>query len=123
MYSSNETILEVDLNKLKHNYYYLKSLLKNDCKIIAVVKAFAYGHGDVVISKTLEGLGVDTFWVADFEEGIRQIRDYMEKAGIKKAVREEIDTILKLANEKLSGLPIDKDKLLYFSDIIKKRGY
>ena len=70
MSNTNETILEVDLNKLKHNYYYLKSLLKNDCKIIAVVKAFAYGHGDVVISKTLEKLGVDTFWVADFEEGI-----------------------------------------------------
>ena len=59
----------------------------------------------------------------DFEKGINQIRDYMEKAGIKKAVREEIDTILKLANEKLSGLPIDKDKLLYFSDLIRKRGY
>ena len=59
----------------------------------------------------------------DFEEGIRQIRDYMEKAGIKKAVQEEIDTILKLANEKLCGLSIDKEKLLYFSDIIKKRGY
>jgi geranylgeranyl pyrophosphate synthase len=59
----------------------------------------------------------------DFEEGISQIRDYMENVGIKKAVREEIDTILKLANEKLSGLPIDKEKLLYFSDLIKKRGY
>ena len=47
----------------------------------------------------------------------------MEKAGIKKSVREEIDIILKLANEKLSGLPIDKEKLLYFSDLIKKRGY
>ena len=59
----------------------------------------------------------------DFEEGIRQGRDYMENEGIKKAVQEEIDTILKLANEKLSGLPIDKEKLLYFSDLIKKRGY
>ena len=59
----------------------------------------------------------------DFEEGISQIRDYMENAGIKKTVQEEIDTILKLANEKLCGLSIDKEKLLYFSDLIKKRGY
>jgi len=81
MFNSNETILEVDLDKLKHNYYYLKSLLKNDCKIIAVVKAFAYGHGDVVISKTLEGLGVDTFWVADFEEGIS-----LREGGIKSKI-------------------------------------
>ena len=59
----------------------------------------------------------------DFEEGIGQVRDYMENVGIKKAVQEKIDTILKLANEKLGGLPIDKEKLLYFSDLIKKRGY
>jgi alanine racemase len=81
MSNTNETILEVDLNKLKHNYYYLKSLLKNDCKIIAVVKAFAYGHGDVVISKTLEGFGVTIFWVADFEEGIR-----LREGGIKSKI-------------------------------------
>ena len=59
----------------------------------------------------------------DFEEGIRQIRVYIENAGIKKAVQGEIDTILKLADVKLSGLSIDKEKLLYFSDLIKKRGY
>ena len=81
MFNSHETILEVDLNKLKHNYYYLKSLLKNNCKIIAVVKAFAYGHGDVVISKTLEDLGVDAFWVADFEEGIS-----LREGGIKSKI-------------------------------------
>ncbi|MAX68689.1 MAG: alanine racemase [Flavobacteriales bacterium] len=81
MSNTNETILEVDLNKLKHNYYYLKSLLKDDCKIIAVVKAFAYGHGDIVISKTLENLGVETFWVADFEEGI-----ILREGGIKSKI-------------------------------------
>ena len=59
----------------------------------------------------------------DFEDGIKQIRDYMETEGIKKAVQEEIDTILKLADEKLSGLPINKSKLLYFSDLIENRGY
>jgi len=59
----------------------------------------------------------------DFEKGINQIRDYMENEGIKIAVQKKIDNILKLANEKLSGLPIDKEKLLYFSDLIKKRGY
>ena len=38
-------------------------------------------------------------------------------------VQDEIDTILKLADEKLKGLPIDKEKLLYFSNLIKKRGH
>ena len=59
----------------------------------------------------------------DFAEGITQIRDYLEKVGIKEAVQMEIDTILNLADKKLSGLLIDKQKLLYFSDLIKKRGH
>jgi len=71
MHSANETILEVNLNKLKQNFYYLKSKLHDNCKIIAVVKAYAYGHGDIEVAKKLEKLGVHAFWVADFEEGIR----------------------------------------------------
>ena len=39
MNSSHETILEVDLKKLESNFNYLSSKLKENCKIIAVVKA------------------------------------------------------------------------------------
>ena len=81
MHNANETILEVDLNKLEHNYNYLSSKLENGCEIIAVVKAYAYGHGDIEISKKLERLGVYAFWVADFEEGIR-----LREAGIKSKI-------------------------------------
>ena len=59
----------------------------------------------------------------NFEEGIAQIRDYLEKVGIKESVQMEIDTILNLADDKLNGLSIYKKKLLYFSDLIKKRGH
>ena len=58
----------------------------------------------------------------NFEKGIVNIRSYLENEGIKKRAEEEINTILKLADKKLSDLPIDKEKLLYFSKIIKKRG-
>jgi len=78
LYSSHETKLTIDLNKLEYNFNYLKNKLNNNCKIIAVVKAFAYGHGDIEISKKLEKLGVHALWVADFEEGIN-----LRKSGIK----------------------------------------
>jgi alanine racemase len=74
----HETILEIDLNKLANNFNYLKSKLKPDTKIIAVVKAYAYGHGDIAIASYLEKLGAHAFWVADFEEGTR-----IRKSGIK----------------------------------------
>ena len=67
----HETILEVDINHLKSNFTYLKSKLKAKTKIIAVIKAYAYGHGDIILAKKLEEFGVHALWVADFEEGSR----------------------------------------------------
>ena len=78
MQAANETILTIDLKKLEHNFNYLKSKITPTTKIIAVVKAFAYGHGDVAISKKLEKLGVYALWVTDFEEGV-----VLRKSGIK----------------------------------------
>jgi len=59
----------------------------------------------------------------DFVKGIGTIRNYLEKEGIGEKAEEEIDRILKLADKKINNLSIDKDKLLYFSELIKKRGY
>jgi len=73
-----ETILEVSIKKLINNFNYLKAKLNSNTKIIAVVKAYAYGHGDIMIAKQLESLGVHALWVADFEEGVR-----LRKSGIK----------------------------------------
>jgi alanine racemase len=78
MSNTQETILYVDLLQLEKNFNYLKSYLNEDTKIIAVVKAFAYGLGDIEIAKKLEALGVNALWVADFEEGVS-----LRKGGIK----------------------------------------
>jgi len=67
----HETILEVNINRLKSNFNYLKSKLKAKTKIIAVMKAYAYGHGDIILAKKLEEFGAHAIWVADFEEGSR----------------------------------------------------
>ncbi len=70
MNNLNETILHVDLKKLEQNFNYLKAKLKTSSKIIGVVKAFAYGHGDIKVSEKLSQLGVFALWVSDFEEGV-----------------------------------------------------
>ena len=64
---THETILEVNTSQLENNLSYLKSKLKTSTKIIAVVKAYAYGHGDIFLAKKLETFGVHALWVADFE--------------------------------------------------------
>ncbi len=77
----NETILHVDLKKLERNFNYLKAKLNPKTTIIGVVKAFAYGHGDIEISKKLEKLGVSALWVSDFEEGL-----ILRNSGVKAAI-------------------------------------
>jgi alanine racemase len=70
MPKTNETILEIDLGALEHNYRYLKSRLRPATKFLAVVKAFAYGSDATKIAQKLEGLGVDYFAVAYVNEGV-----------------------------------------------------
>ena len=63
-------ILEIDLKKLEHNFVTLKSLLNKKTKIIGVVKADAYGGGQLEIVKKLISLGIDALAVGYTPEGI-----------------------------------------------------
>lgn len=66
----HETVLEVDLNALVHNYNYFKSLLPRHTGIIAMVKADAYGLGAVQVSRTLQAQGAAMLAVAVVDEGV-----------------------------------------------------
>ena len=65
-----ETVLEIDLGALTHNFNYLKSKLQTKTKFLAVVKAFAYGSDSVEVAKHLQTLNVDYFAVAYTKEGV-----------------------------------------------------
>lgn len=68
------TWAEIDLNICRNNVLNIKNLLKNDCKLMYVIKADAYGHGAEAVSKTVENI-VDSFAVATIEEAI-SLREY-----------------------------------------------
>ncbi len=57
----------IDLSALKHNFHTIKSIAK-DSKIMAVVKANAYGHGLVEVASALTD--ADMFAVATLEEAL-----------------------------------------------------
>ncbi|MBW4056513.1 MAG: alanine racemase [Proteobacteria bacterium] len=71
MYDGRPTYAEIDLSALKHNYQLIRSSIPRRTEILAVVKADAYGHGFMDISRELESLGVDAFGVAFLAEGIQ----------------------------------------------------
>ncbi len=70
MSKAQETVLEIDLKALKHNFEYLQSKLHSDTKFLAVVKAFAYGSDALEIAKYLQNLNVDYFAVFYVDERV-----------------------------------------------------
>lgn len=70
LHNNLETILEIDLDALAHNYRYLSSKIKPGTKIMGVVKAFGYGSEAIEVAKELVALGVDYFAVAYVKEGV-----------------------------------------------------
>ncbi len=62
--------VEINLDAIEHNILELKSFVKDNTKILAVVKADAYGHGSSMIAPTLLASGVDYLGVASIDEGI-----------------------------------------------------
>ena len=81
MQKTRETVLEIDLGALSHNYRFLRSKIGAKVKLMGVVKAYGYGSDANEIAKKLSELGVDYFAVAYTSEGIA-----LREAGIEKPV-------------------------------------
>jgi alanine racemase len=71
------TVAHVDLNALQHNYRAIEAYLagltpagRHPPRVVAVVKANAYGHGARHVARALEAAGARTLACADIEEGI-----------------------------------------------------
>jgi alanine racemase len=62
--------IEVDLDAVVANAAALHSLLPASTRLMAVVKADAYGHGAIPVALALERSGVNRFGVATLDEGL-----------------------------------------------------
>ena len=64
------TWAEIDLDALAHNYKTLRKRVGENVKFLGVVKADAYGHGSVQVSRLLEKMGADYLAVSSGDEAI-----------------------------------------------------
>jgi len=69
-YKNRPTRAEISIENLSNNFSIVKSLINKDVKIMAMVKANAYGHGLYEISVELLKQGADYLGVAVLEEGV-----------------------------------------------------
>ena len=74
------TWAEISLPKLRRNFEYVRRVA-GPRRIMAVVKADAYGHGAVTIARTLAEAGADWFGVATVEEALE-----LRAAGVDKPI-------------------------------------
>ncbi len=95
--SNNASILEISSAHLIHNLKFFSQQLKNETKIMAVVKASAYGNGATAIAQLIEKEGLAAYFaVAQTQEGIQ-----LKQAGVKLPIvilnprTEEFSLILK----------------------------
>ncbi len=79
--SFRPTWAEIDLNAIIHNIREFRRLLPKEVKIMAVVKADAYGHGAVEVADAIIRGGADCFAVAFLEEGIE-----LRQTGVRKPI-------------------------------------
>jgi alanine racemase len=75
------TWAEINLDNLVHNFRLMRELVGPQVAIMPVVKADAYGHGDLECAFALEACGAEWFGVALPEEGIK-----LRRAGIARPI-------------------------------------
>ncbi|MFZ1747059.1 MAG: alanine racemase [Nitrospirales bacterium] len=67
---SSPITVSVSLDALTRNFQQIRQWIAPSTKILAVIKADAYGHGAIPVAQTLEHLGIFGFGVASVMEGI-----------------------------------------------------
>lgn len=116
----HQTELEIDLNAVAHNLKQYQEYLRPSTKIMAMVKAFAYGSGGAEIANKLQFLKVDYLGVAYADEG-RELRN----AGITLPVmvmNAEESSFETLVNQNLEPVIFSFTMLKKFDAFLKQEG-
>jgi alanine racemase len=114
--------VEVDLAALAHNIRTLKAWLNPQTKLMAVVKADAYGHGAVKVAQTSLANGADSLAIATLAEGVE-----LREAGITASILilgavNGVEDIQAIAAWNLEATICDGEQALLFSRTLAKFG-
>ena len=124
----HHTVMEINLDAVRHNYQYFRSRIASDVKSMVMVKASAYGSGRYEVARLLESLGADYFGVAYADEGV-SLRSAGLKApimvmntdgkGLEQCVQHQLEPVIynqttfnqftEIANDYSSGIHLELD--------------
>jgi len=109
--------IEISKENLLHNFHLMKSLVKPETKIVSVIKANAYGHGQNEVAKILEDVS-DYFQVDDAEE-LKLLRKVSKKPTFVfgYVAKDEIEEVLRLNG--IMGV-YSEEQIVAINNIAKK---
>lgn len=111
---------EVSLDNIIANYRYIRSVVGDECKVCAVVKANAYGHGSERVATALEAAGADMFAVATVGEAME-----LREVGIDRDIlilgRTEPEDALLLADNDIIQTIYSYDYALELARVLRAR--
>jgi len=109
--------LRTDLSVIENNARVIRERIPDDVKVMAVVKADAYGHGSVEVAKRLENKHLaNCFAVATAEEGARLRRNGIESEILILGYSDEEEMEIAIKN-RLHVTIFSKDSLLLLKSI------
>ncbi len=98
----------VDLDAIRHNLAELRKRVGQGCKILAAVKANAYGHGLVAVAHTCVSAGVDMLGVAIVEEAL-ELRQQGIKCPILMFAPESSDSAEEIVQHRITATVCDEE--------------
>ncbi|MBD77821.1 MAG: alanine racemase [Crocinitomicaceae bacterium] len=108
-HKTRQSILEIDLSSILHNFNYFKSIVQDSTKFVMVIKAFAYGAGIKNIARLFENEKVEYLAVACIDEGVE-----LKDAGIEQKIiifNPELEGLQKLIEYGLEPVIYDFESL------------
>lgn len=112
--------LIISRSNLLNNYNFFRSKLSPSVKLLALVKANAYGHGDIEVSRLLEDFGADYLGVAFPCEGVR-----LKQNGIRLPIlvlTPGYNNFEDIVNHDLEPSITDLESLKFFAETLKLSG-
>ncbi|MGI6045331.1 MAG: alanine racemase [Eggerthellaceae bacterium] len=108
--------VEINLNAIRHNVMEAKRVIGKDRKLLAVVKADAYGHGAVQVAKLALNSGAEYLGVATVQEGI-ELRENMVGAPILLLSQPPAESIPALLAYKIMPSIYDEEFAIRYGEI------
>ena len=107
------TWAEISLPNIRHNYEAIRRSLPAGCRFLGVVKADAYGHGALPVSRLLQEAGADYLAVSCLDEALE-----LRRGGITMPI-----LILGHTPPEYTGLLIEENLTQTVSALVKAKEY